>query len=71
MRKGTKVRLHRRSNKNGSWKAGRKQYELTTTDNSLDMPFQVYGRNRKSVLKSVKRKLRKGERVISLRRVYW
>ena len=48
-----------------------KQYELTTSRNPLDMPYAVYGQNRTSTMRTVKKKLRKGERVVSLKRVYW
>ena len=45
-------------------------YELTTTMTGFDMPYLVYGRNKKEAMIFVKSRLRKGERVISLERVY-
>jgi len=46
------------------------QYELITTKTGInDMPFQVYAKDNESALRHVKRKLLKGEKIISLRKV--
>lgn len=48
------------------------QYELTTNFvGPGDMPYPVYARNKKAAEKLVRRKLRRGERIILLERVYW
>ena len=49
----------------------RNQYELTTTRTGNNMPYAVYGKNKKSVLRAVRRKLRRGEKIILLERVHW
>jgi len=36
-----------------------KQYELVTTRDPFSMPHSIYGKNKKSVLKRVRKKLRK------------
>ena len=45
-----------------------KNYELVTSRTGFDMPFQVYGKNKEDALRNAKKKLRKGEKVLSLRR---
>ena len=47
------------------------RYELTTTRTEVDMPYAVSGKNKQSVLRSVRQKLRKGERILSLERSYF
>ncbi len=57
--------------------AGRKnkkerQYELITTKTGLmDMPYQVFGKNKKEVEGYVRKKLRKGEKIVSIVPVKW
>lgn len=47
------------------------QYELYTTKTlPNDMPFPVFAKNRESAIRFIKRKLRKGERIVSLKRAY-
>ena len=48
-----------------------KQYELTTTKNQYDMPYEVFAKNRKEALRTFKKKKRKGEKLVSLKRSYW
>ena len=49
-----------------------RQYELTTSKMGLmDMPYQVFGKNMADVRAKVKKKLRKGEKIISLIPVKW
>jgi len=43
-------------------------YEITTTENFLDMPAQTFAKNLKEARKYVKKRLRKGERIISIKR---
>jgi len=50
-------------------KKGLKQFELTTTRNAMDMPYQVYAKDRKSALKFIRKRLRKGEKIIKLEKV--
>ena len=45
-----------------------RNYELVTSRTGFDMPFQVYGKNKEDAMRQVRKKLRKGEKVISLRR---
>ena len=45
-----------------------RQYELVTTRTGFDMPFIVHGKNKEDVMKEIKPRLRKGEKVISLER---
>jgi hypothetical protein len=46
-----------------------KQFELTTTKNAMDMPYPVFAKDRKSALKFIKKRLRKGEKIIKLEKV--
>ena len=43
-------------------------YEVTTSENFLDMPAQTFAKNMKEARKYVKKRLRKGERIISIKR---
>lgn len=48
------------------------QYELTTNYAAPgDMPYPVYARNKRAAEKLVRTRLRRGERIIRLERVYW
>jgi len=47
--------------------AKKKQFELTTNFNSMDMPYQVFANNKADALNFIHKKLRKGERIISLK----
>ena len=44
------------------------QYELITTKTGVNMPFAVRGKDRVSTLKFVKKRLRKGEKIVSLKK---
>lgn len=48
-----------------------KQYELTTSENQMDMPYSVFAKNRKEALKIFKKNKKKGERLISLIESKW
>jgi len=46
-----------------------RNYELVTTETGYnEMPFQVFGKNREDALRIARKKLLKGERIISLKR---
>jgi len=46
------------------------QYELTTTRDIISPPHAVFGKNKVSLLRWIKKRLRRGEKIISLKRVY-
>ena len=47
------------------------QYELTTSRNQLDMPDPVYAKNKQDAINKIRPKLRKGEMILKIERVYW
>ena len=46
------------------------QYELTTTNNLLDMPEPIFANNKTEALLFVNKRLRKKEKVVKLERIY-
>lgn len=46
------------------------QYELTTTKNQLDMPYPLFAKNKTEAKAYAEKKLRKGEKIISIERSY-
>jgi hypothetical protein len=63
----------RHSNARKYGRAGGKysnQYELTTTKNQLDMPYPLFAKNKTEAKAYAEKKLRKGEKIISIERSY-
>lgn len=52
-------------------------FEVVTSENFLDMPDQTFAKNKKEAMLFVKKKLRKGEKIISVKKTgttlkkYW
>jgi len=48
-----------------------RQFELTTSENAMDMPYQLFATSRQAALNRFRRTKHKGEKLISLKESKW